>query len=138
MRQFREAQKLRATRPTAPDEAKEKSQDNSLYWTYLDLVHDREEAEEELKKIRALAEAGGVQLPPSDVLDEESPGKTREDFAAALRRNADREEEDEVGFVSQESAEAPPRPAEGTVLRDATGRRIEPDRAEIERRGGNG
>ena len=137
MRQFREAQRLRVSRLTSPDEAEEKSRDNALYWTYQDLLRSRDRAKEELKKVRALAEAAGVQIPPSRMLAEPPPGMSREDFAEALRRNADREEE-EVGFVSQESAERAAGPADGTVPGDITGRKIEPDGAEGERKGGNG
>jgi hypothetical protein len=86
MRQFREAQKLRAERKD-PEEGQpvwEKAQEY-LYWY---LMREWEKTGEELALVRAAAEAAGVKLPSSESLREMAKRKQDHDYGAVLRWGA--------------------------------------------------
>jgi hypothetical protein len=67
MRQFREAQKLRGLRKPPVEE--EPVRDESLYRFYQYLLRGERVAMRELREARAAAEAAGVKLPRSTILD---------------------------------------------------------------------
>jgi hypothetical protein len=107
MRQFREAQKLRASRENGQAQAdREQERRQEMDRSYADLRRRFDWALGELTDLRAVAKAAGVRVGRSMLLEEEYGWPSDEEGGG------DSEAAAAEGAVSQRGAEGAPRPAE--------------------------